>query len=584
MLPSSRTLRWAWAGIFAIALATRLLGLNATLLAPVEAAQALPSLDAARGLGWVTTAESPLLLVGNALLFTMFGPGEGVARLLPALAGALLVLLPLLWRRQLGEYGALSAAALILISPLSLYTARRVDGAALSTLGAGLLLSLLLTAVEDGAVTGRVLDERWTSVVVVAGVAIGLISGPAFYDLIVPGVLAWMGLHWIGSRRLAQGRWRPAPILTSVGIGVGCAFLISTACSLRWAGWAGLADGAAAWLAGWRVSSDGPTAVGLLALYEPLPLLLVGVGLFALWRSSVLTTSQWAIIVWPLLALVLGTLRPGSTPESVSAVILPAALLGGRMVASIVDAVRPRSWRWIGLHGLVSFVFWIPGLLALTQHASGHAVVDQTALILLGAGVLLGLQALLIFLFLLPLQPNEVWRSALLGTGAVFLVLQVSFATSLAYVRVDSPVEPAVGEATSPDLSHLQATLQDLAVRRGVRQDAFEVILVEGDAELTTLLLWQLRDSAQVVPAAAWSGDVQAIVLSPEAAPLTEIGSTEAWRGMSFVATSAYTGPIPRCEQLVPPRCSNGLGWYLYRTTPHPLTSKNVILWQSSAP
>lgn len=580
MLPSSRALRWAWAGILVTALATRLLGLPAILLAPAEAAQALPALDAALAQGWPTTAESPLLLVGNALLFVIFGPGEGVARLLPALAGVALVMLPLLWRKQVGEVGALSSAALILISPLSLFAARRVDGATLSTLGAGLILSFLLQTIPDGAV-----DERWASAAVAFGVGIGLIGGPAFYDLIVPGVLTWMVLHWSGPRRLAKLSWHPTPILRSAGIGVGCALVISTAFGLRWAGWAGLADGAAAWLAGWRVSPDGLTAVGLLALYEPLLLLLAVVGLILLLRRSNATTpSQWAVAVWPLLALILGALRPGSTPVSLSAVILPTALLGGRALALVASGVRQGSWRWIGLHGLLSFVFWVPGLLALTQHASGHAVLDQTALILLGAGVLLGLQALLVFLFLLPLPPNEVWRSALLGTASVFLVLQVSFATSLAYARADSPVEPAVGEATSPDLAHLRATLQDLSVRRGVRQDALRVSLIGDDVELVTVLRWQLRDFARVAPAAAWPDDPQAIVVAPESSPIMIAEPTDSWRGMSFVATSAYRGSVPRCEQLVPPRCSSGLGWYLYRTTPYPLTSKNVILWQSSVP
>lgn len=581
---TGRALRWAWAGIFAVALATRLLGLHGPPLAPSEAALALPALDAARGQEWPTSAESPLLLVGNALLFTLFGPGDGVARLLPALAGVLVVMLPLLWRRYLGDVGALAAAVLILISPLSLFAARRVDGAALATLGAGFLLSLLWQATGEG-----VPDKRYAPGYVAAGVAIGAIGGPAFYDLIVPGAIVWVGLHWIGKRRSAELSWRPVlvPIGIALGIGIGAALLISTAFGLRWVGWAGLTDGAAAWFSGWRMPAGDPNALeplgpgGLLALYEPALLVFAVAGLILmLRRPSTLDAAQSAIIAWPLLVLIFSALRPGSTPVSLSAAILPTALLGGRAAALIAGGVRPGSWRWMGLHGLVSFVFWIPGLLALTQHASGLAVLNQTAVILLGAGVLLGLQALLVFLFLLPLPAGEVWRGALIGTAAVFLMLQVSFAFSMAYVRRDIPVEPAVGEVTSPDLGHMQGVLQDLAVRRGVRHDALRVILVEGDGAVTTVLRWQLRGFAQVTTAAAWPGDAQAIVIAPEAALIAGGEAVEAWRGMSFVATSAYAGPIPRCEQLVPPRCSSALQWYFYRIVPYPLTSKNVILWQ----
>ncbi len=411
---------------------------------------------------------------------------------------------------------------------------------------------------------------------VVTGVALGVTGGPAFYDLIIPGALVWVGLHWIGSQPLPRVSWR----LMLIGLGV--ALFISTAAGLRWSGWAGLADGLAAWLAGWRVPRDGTSAVGLLALYEPYLLLLAIVGLIMLLRlPNALTVARWPIVVWPLLVLVSCALRPGSTPLSLSASILPIALLGGHAVEVLAGGVRPVSWRWIGLHALLSFVFWIPGLLALAQHASGLAVVDQTGLILLGAGILLGLQALLLFLFLLPLHADEVWRSALLGTAAIFLILQISFATNLAYVRVDSPAEPAVGAATSPDLEQLGVTLQDLAVRYGLRQDALQVILLEGDAELTTVLRWQLRDFAQVTPSTIWPDNPQAVVVAPEAAPISGAGATEAWKGMPFTGTSVYAGPIPRCEQLAPPRCSDGLRWYLYRATAYPLTSKNVILWQA---
>ena len=104
-----------------------------------------------------------------------------------------------------------------------------------------------------------------------------------------------------------------------------------------------------------------------MALYEPYLLLLAIVGLIMLLRRpNALTAARWPIVVWPLLVLVSCALRPGSTPVSLSASILPIALLGGHAVEVIAGGVRPASWRWIGLHTLVSFVFWIPGLLALT--------------------------------------------------------------------------------------------------------------------------------------------------------------------------------------------------------------------------
>ena len=73
----SRTLRWAWIAIIVAALALRGGALNLAPLAPDEAEIALDAWIATRGQGWPQAGESPLLLFGNALLFTLFGAGDG---------------------------------------------------------------------------------------------------------------------------------------------------------------------------------------------------------------------------------------------------------------------------------------------------------------------------------------------------------------------------------------------------------------------------------------------------------------------------------------------------------------------------
>jgi len=126
----SRALRWVWLGLLALAVGSRLLGLAAAPLSPGESGTALSAWDVVSTGTWPATADSPLLLTSQTLLFALLGPSEVTARLLPALAGILLVGLPLLWRKDLGDLGALVAAGLLLTSPTSLFTARRVDGTA----------------------------------------------------------------------------------------------------------------------------------------------------------------------------------------------------------------------------------------------------------------------------------------------------------------------------------------------------------------------------------------------------------------------------------------------------------------------
>ncbi len=68
--------------------------------------------------------HGPFQFIGNGLMMTIFREGDYQARILAAMMGTGLVLLPFLFRKQLGTIGALAAAAFIAISPTLLYYSR----------------------------------------------------------------------------------------------------------------------------------------------------------------------------------------------------------------------------------------------------------------------------------------------------------------------------------------------------------------------------------------------------------------------------------------------------------------------------
>jgi len=68
--------------------------------------------------------HGPFLYHITALTFWLFGPSDFTARVPAALFGVLICLLPLLLRRELGRWGALTASFLLLISPTFLYFSR----------------------------------------------------------------------------------------------------------------------------------------------------------------------------------------------------------------------------------------------------------------------------------------------------------------------------------------------------------------------------------------------------------------------------------------------------------------------------
>ncbi|MEA1959014.1 MAG: TIGR03663 family protein [Chloroflexota bacterium] len=76
--------------------------------------------------GWCIEAwtHGPFQFIGTAASFAVFGESEVSARLLPAIFGTAIVVLPYFLRRQLGRWGALAVAVLLAFSPLFMYYSR----------------------------------------------------------------------------------------------------------------------------------------------------------------------------------------------------------------------------------------------------------------------------------------------------------------------------------------------------------------------------------------------------------------------------------------------------------------------------
>ena len=70
---------------------------------------------------WV---HGPFQFIGTGIVYSIFGQSEFTARLLPAIFGTAIVVLPFFLRRQLGRWGALAVAILLAFSPFFLYYSR----------------------------------------------------------------------------------------------------------------------------------------------------------------------------------------------------------------------------------------------------------------------------------------------------------------------------------------------------------------------------------------------------------------------------------------------------------------------------
>ncbi len=92
--------------------------------------------------------HGPLLYHAGAATYQVIGAGEFAARLIPALFGAALVVMPWLFRKELGRCGALAVSLFLLASPTVLYFSRFMRNDVYMAVWAVALLAIALRYME----------------------------------------------------------------------------------------------------------------------------------------------------------------------------------------------------------------------------------------------------------------------------------------------------------------------------------------------------------------------------------------------------------------------------------------------------
>ena len=112
--------------IVALALISRFLFLGARPLHHDEGMLSYYAWKLAEGEGYTYSPQihGPVLFYAQAFLFALLGSADVIAKLSPAIFGAVLVALPLLFHRWLGRRVALAMSLIFLTSPLFLYFSR----------------------------------------------------------------------------------------------------------------------------------------------------------------------------------------------------------------------------------------------------------------------------------------------------------------------------------------------------------------------------------------------------------------------------------------------------------------------------
>ena len=148
--------KFAWVVLLVLALASRFYALGDRAVSHDETTHAKFSWNLYKGHGFQhdPMMHGTLLFEASALFYSLFGVSDFSARIYTALTGVAVVMVPLLYRKWLGRWGALVASLMLLISPMITYYSRYTRHDLPLILYSLLLLWAVLRYLDEGR-------DRW---------------------------------------------------------------------------------------------------------------------------------------------------------------------------------------------------------------------------------------------------------------------------------------------------------------------------------------------------------------------------------------------------------------------------------------
>ena len=549
-----------WVLVALAALALRLSHLDAAPLNEREASEAMLAWRAATGQGMPQADYSPLLFTANALLFTLCGSSDAIARLWPALFGSLLPLTPLLFRWRIGRVGALAAGLYLAFSPTALVASRQLDGAVVAVVGGMLFLGGLIRFFDTDAPSWLPLSA--------GGLALAVTGGPSAYGLLLTLGLAWLTFH---VSRLTFDVSRFTPHVSRFSLVFLLAVLaLSTGMGWNLAGLGATGDQLLAWIARFApVSNPAAFPLAILAVYEPLALIFGLGGL--VWAVRRARRFGALLGLWAGLGVLLLSLMPGRTPLDGLAILLPLALLAGVAVESLGQSLRERGdWFGEGVYVPVTLILWAHTYLVLARYAARGEPTD-----LLLALLVVALQIVLGTMFALAARPDAALRGAAVGVGILLMTVTISAGWGVARVRPADPRELLTGESTSIEVRDLARTLRELSWREtGIAT----TLPLAFEAAPHSVLAWYLRDFSAARRVESLTVDEAGLVLVAQRRDLA-LAEGE-YVGQDFVLRRSWNPVDVDCIWEWPPHCSAAVKWLLTRSTSSPPVAEQwAVLW-----
>jgi hypothetical protein len=482
---------------------------------PLKAAEATEALAAwyavnPNAVGEPPSATQPLAFSANALLMSIGGLQNAIARAGTFLIGMAVIFMPLAFRRWLGASHTVIFMALLAISPALLITSRSMSGS---------LWALFLTLLTAWSLARFVQTRQERYAIIAAGAAsLGALgaepAGALMLIMLSAGVLfaAWT----LGDvREQLQQAWRALP-LRKMGIAAAVSLVLgSTAFMTVPSGMAHIGAALEAGLRGIFVGvSDAPFAFPLLAslVYEPLFWLFGLAGAYFVLTADPERTSlaeQFigrALIGWLIVAIAASLIYAGGVADHALWLTLPLAGLSTFAIVRALAPVEDRYWhvpRWAPyLHGAILLgtlliagvnAIWI-GRVVLSMMPELFPPLQQQDL-MRTLMILLALSLSVITFFLV----GSIWgaRAAWHGTGIGLLLFfglySFNAGWQAAVSKFDDPRELWHVNPSSRNLNLLVKTLETASLRATGKPTMAEIVVERAAVENNAPLRWALQ-------------------------------------------------------------------------------------------
>ena len=551
-------------GVLFLAIVVRLIAPESPL-SDFEASWAMRAWDVAQGTPTEIGAQPGYVLL-TGLLFFLFGSGDQLARLLPIIAGSLLVLLPFFFRDRLGRKAALVMAIGLAIDP-GLVALSRLAGGPMMAVGFGLLGLAAFSASQT----------------VLGGILVGLavLSGPPFWAGLLGLGLAWGILRAFrifprGERR-NPSKWLPdlpgsgSATLRAGFISGGGTLLLAGTLFLRFPqGLGAMATALPAYVQGWLIPSGVPASRLWLALmmYQPLALVFGLISMGRAWagRPSDTTALRRALGVWFLAALLLALVYPG---RQVAELAWPLVPLWGLAALEIA-----RYLKWEAGQSYENTVSWALAALlvvlfsALWVNVAGLSVVqpgDRVYVlrwVVIGGAIMLGVLSTLLVATAWP--PQVATRGAVLGVCLALGVGMLSGIWGGSSRDTSRRMDVWTPGAMTGQQDLLMRTLGDLGEWSAGRRDSLDVVVLVDYPSLR----WSLRQLPYVrFQETVSPGDLPSAIVTT--AEQTALKAAFSYRGQDFTWRVS-----PAWDAIT---AGDWLTWLVVRQVP--TVSEQIIVW-----